>query len=198
MEGNSLILKIGKQELAALATAAVAPAPSVTTSVTTAPSTSSKSSVKATKIAKAISQQINNLDFHRGSQGDGQILIELSQSSVPVDVQQQGNKIIARFLGAKLPEKLRRRLDVSDFATPVKSIDAYNEGSNGVMVIQPQGEFEYLAYQADNKLTISVKPILADGPKRKKDFTYTGEKLSLNFQDIEVRSVLQLIADFTR
>ena len=153
--------------------------------------------MKATKIAKAISQQINNLDFHRGSQGDGQILIELSQSSVPVDVQQQGNKIIARFLGAKLPEKLRRRLDVSDFATPVKSIDAYNEGSNGVMVIQPQGEFEYLAYQADNKLTISVKPILADGPKRKKDFTYTGEKLSLNFQDIEVRSVLQLIADFT-
>ena len=197
VEGNTLILKIGKQELAALATAAVAPAPSVTTSVTTAPSTSSKSSVKATKIAKAISQQINNLDFHRGSQGDGQILIELSQSSVPVDVQQQGNKIIARFLGAKLPEKLRRRLDVSDFATPVKSIDAYNEGSNGVMVIQPQGEFEYLAYQADNKLTISVKPILADGPKRKKDFTYTGEKLSLNFQDIEVRSVLQLIADFT-
>jgi type IV pilus assembly protein PilQ len=65
------------------------------------------------------------------------------------------------------------------------------------MVIQPQGEFEYLAYQADNKLTISVKPILPDGPKRKKEFVFTGEKLSLNFQDIEVRSVLQLIADFT-
>ena len=97
VEGNSLILKIGKQELAALATAAVAPAPSVTTSVTTAPSTSSKSSVKATKIAKAISQQINNLDFHRGSQGDGQILIELSQSSVPVDVQRKVIKLLLAF-----------------------------------------------------------------------------------------------------
>jgi type IV pilus assembly protein PilQ len=192
VEGNALILKIGKQELAAIATAAIVPAPSVA-----AQSSTSAPSAKTTKIAKAVAQQINDLDFHRGGQGDGQILIELSQSSVPVDVQQQGNKIIARFLGAKLPEKLRRRLDVSDFATPIKTIDAYNEGNNGVMVIQPQGEFEYLAYQADNKLTISVKPILVDGPKRKKEFTYTGEKLSLNFQDIEVRSVLQLIADFT-
>ena len=190
VEGNTLILKIGKQELA-----------STTTVVTNPPSTAISSAktvtAKSVKAVKPNIQQINELDFHRGTQGDGQVLIELSQASVPVDVQQQGNKIIARFLGAKLPEKLRRRLDVSDFATPVKSIDAYNEGNNGVMVIQPQGEFEYLAYQADNKLTISVKPILADGPKRKKEFVFTGEKLSLNFQDIEVRSVLQLIADFT-
>lgn len=188
VEGNSLILKIGKQELAAaLATATPAPA---------APK-AAPASAKVTKVAKAVAQQINTLDFHRGPQGDGHIEIKLSQASTPIDVQQQGNKIIARFLGAKLPEKLRRRLDVSDFGTPVKNIDAYNEGNNGVMVIQPQGEFEYLAYQADDKLTISVKPILADGPKRRKEFVYTGEKLSLNFQDIEVRSVLQLIADFT-
>lgn len=189
VEGNNLILKIGKQELASATTPKVSSSP--------AEASLSQTTPKVTKNTKANLQQINDLDFHRGTQGDGQVLIELSQSSVPVDVQQQGNKIIARFLGAKLPEKLRRRLDVSDFATPVKSIDAYNEGNNGVMVIQPQGEFEYLAYQADNKLTISVKPILADGPKRKKEFVYTGEKLSLNFQDIEVRSVLQLIADFT-
>lgn len=186
VEGNTLILKIGKQELASIAVANPAATPPANTSP-----------AKSVKVVKSNVQQINELDFHRGTQGDGQVLIELSQASVPVDVQQQGNKIIARFLGAKLPEKLRRRLDVSDFATPVKSIDAYNEGNNGVMVIQPQGEFEYLAYQADNKLTISVKPILADGPKRKKEFVFTGEKLSLNFQDIEVRSVLQLIADFT-
>ncbi len=185
VEGNSLVLKIGKQELAAMAAAPAAPVAAA------APTT------KVNKVAKAVAQQINGLDFHRGAQGDGQVEIELSQASTPIDVQQQGNKIIARFLGAKLPEKLRRRLDVSDFATPVKNIDAYNEGNNGVMVIQPQGEFEYLAYQADNKLTISVKPVLADGPKRRKEFVYTGEKLSLNFQDIEVRSVLQLIADFT-
>lgn len=140
---------------------------------------------------------VQNVDFRRGEQGDGQILVELSSGSVPVDVQQQGNKITARFVGAKLPENLRRRLDVTDFATPVKSIDAYNDAGNGIMVIQPQGEFEYLAYQTDNKLTISVKPVIKDDKRKKQDFAYAGEKLSLNFQDIEVRSVLQLIADFT-
>ncbi|WP_107865428.1 type IV pilus secretin PilQ [Agitococcus lubricus] len=184
VEGNALVLKIGKQELIAMANAASTPSPAPV-------------AAKPTKVAKLQAQQVNGIDFHRGDQGDGQINIGLSQASIPVDVQQQGNKIIAKFIGVKLPEKLRRRLDVSDFATPVKSIDAYNEGNNGIMVIQPQGEFEYLAYQTDNKLTISVKPILPDAPKKRKEFTYTGEKLSLNFQDIEVRSVLQLIADFT-
>jgi len=109
----------------------------------------------------------------------------------------KGLKIIARFLGTKLPERLRRRLDVNDFGTPIKTIDAYNEGNNGILVIQPQGDFEYLAYQADNKLTISVKPVVQQKTAEAKLPTYTGQKLSLNFQDIEVRSVLQLIADFT-
>lgn len=140
---------------------------------------------------------IQSVDFRRGEQGDGQVLIELSSSTVAVDVQQQGNKITAKFLGAKLPENLRRRLDVTDFSTPVKSIDSFNDASNAVMIIQPQGEFEYLAYQTDNKLTISVKPLLKDDKRQSKEFAYAGEKLSLNFQDIEVRSVLQLIADFT-
>jgi len=183
VEGNALILKIGKQQETASANA-----PTNTTVAVVTP--------KATKsLPKTL--QIDDIDFHRGGQNDGQIDIQLSQPSIPVDVQQQGNKIIARFIGAKIPEKLRRRLDVNDFATPVKTIDAYNDGNNGVMVIQPQGEFEYLAYQADNNMTISVKPVLPDAPKKRKEFTYTGEKLSLNFQDIEVRSVLQLIADFT-
>ena len=123
-------------------------------------------------------------------------MIDLSEASIPVDVQQQGNKIVARFVGTRLPEKLRRRLDVSDFATPVKSIDAYSDNGNTVLVVEPQGEFEYLAYQTDNKLTISVKPLTKDN-KSEKAFAYTGEKLSLNFQDIDVRTVLQLIADFT-
>jgi type IV pilus assembly protein PilQ len=142
-------------------------------------------------------KSIVSVDFRRGDQGDGQVLVDLSSGSIPVDVQQQGNKITARFMGAKLPENLRRRLDVTDFATPVKIIDAYNEGNNAVMTIQPQGDFEYLSYQTDNKLTISVKPVTKDEKRKKQDFAYTGEKLSLNFQDIEVRSVLQLIADFT-
>ncbi len=197
VEGNNLFLRVGKSELADMAKNAVAPASvaAPAKNATSAPAVSSAQS-SARPDAKSNVQQIDNIDFRRGEQGDGQIMISLSQSSIPVDVQQQGNKVVARFLGAKIPEKLRRRLDVTDFATPVKVVEAYNEGPNGVMVIQPQSDFEYLAYQADNKMTISVKPVTKE-EKRKKDFTYTGEKLSLNFQDIEVRSVLQLIADFT-
>lgn len=156
-----------------------------------------KTPVFAVTAKTKVVQSVSAVDFRRGEQGDGQVLIELSQGAIPVDVVQQGNRIIAKFIGAKVPESLRRRLDVTDFATPVKAIDAYNEGTDGMMVIQPQGEFEYLAYQTDNKLTISVKPVARDDKRKKQDFAYSGEKLSLNFQDIEVRSVLQLIADFT-
>lgn len=188
VEGNTLVLKIGKSEKTGTVTAASKPA---ATSAMASTPTKPVRSVSAPAV-----QQVQGIDFRRGDQGDGQLMIDLSQSSVAVDVQQQGNKIIARFLGAKIPENLRRRLDVADFATPVKIVEAYNEGANGVMVIQPQGEFEYLAYQADTRMTISVKPVLKE-ERRRKEFVYVGEKLSLNFQDIEVRSVLQLIADFT-
>ncbi len=176
VDGNQVYITIGKSQATPQDTAPVV-------AVSTAKSVVAKS--------------VTAVDFRRGEQGDGQVLIELSQGSIPVDVVQQGNRIIAKFIGAKLPEGLRRRLDVTDFATPVKAVDAYNEGGDGMMVIQPQGEFEYLAYQTDNKLTISVKPVTRDDKRKKQDFAYSGEKLSLNFQDIEVRSVLQLIADFT-
>lgn len=180
IDGNQIYINIGKN---VVAKSGAAPS----SRVVSLPSTSSLAQAKA----------VRNVDFRRGEQGDGQVLVELSTGSVSVDVQQQGNKITAKFIGAKLPEALRRRLDVTDFATPVKSIDAYNDAGNGVMVIQPQGDFEYLSYQTDNKLTISVKPVNKDDKRKKQDFNYAGEKLSLNFQDIEVRSVLQLIADFT-
>jgi type IV pilus assembly protein PilQ len=150
----------------------------------------------ASMAGRRVGLEISDVDFRRGSGGDGQVLVSLSDSSIPVDVQQQGTKIIARFLGTPVPERLRRRLDVNDFATPIKVIDAYNEGGNGILVIQPQGDFEYLAYQADNKLTISVKRPAKDPVKRSAPPAYTGDKLSLDFQDIDVRSVLQLIADF--
>ncbi len=180
VEGNTLVLKIGKSEKTGTVTAT--PKPAAATATASAPAKPVRS-----MSAPAV-QQVQGIDFRRGDQGDGQLMIDLSQSSVAVDVQQQGNKIIARFLGAKIPENLRRRLDVADFATPVKIVEAYNEGANGVMVIQPQGEFEYLAYQADTRMTISVKPVLKE-ERRRKEFVYVGEKLSLNFQDIEVRSV---------
>lgn len=180
VEGNQLYINIGKMVVAKTAGAK----PSRVVSI---------HSLSASSQSKAV----QGVDFRRGEQGDGQVLVELSSAAVAVDVQQQGNKITAKFVGAKLPENLRRRLDVTDFATPVKSIDAYNDGGNTIMVIQPQGEFEYLAYQTDSKLTISVKPVIKDDKRKKQEFAYAGEKLSLNFQDIEVRSVLQLIADFT-
>lgn len=177
IDGNQLFVNVGK-------------------SITTAAS-SSGARLATVPSSTAATKAVRGIDFRRGEQGDGQVLIDLADGRTVVDVQQQGSKVIARFTDAKVPENLRRRLDVTDFATPVKSIDAYNEGGNGVMIIQPQGDFEYLAYQADNKFTISVKPVSKDDRKKRQDFAYAGEKLSLNFQDIEVRSVLQLIADFT-
>ncbi len=180
VEGNTLVLKIGGSR------ENISPVSTSTTTVMT-PIAGSRQVVN----------EVTNVDFRRGGSGEGNVLIELNNPNSPVDVQQQGTKIIARFLGTKLPERLRRRLDVNDFATPIKTIDAYNEGNNGVLVIQPQGDFEYLSYQADNKLTISVKPIVQLRPSVIKPVEYSGQKLSLNFQDIEVRSVLQLIADFT-
>lgn len=187
VEGNTLVLRVGK---AALGAANTVSSPTRVAAVQAAP--------VAPRPAAQTDSVIGNIDFRRGTGGDGQVLVRLNDPNIPVDVQQQGSKIIARFLGTKLPENLRRRLNVNDFATPVSIVDAYNEGSNAVIVIQPQGDFEYLAYQADNQLTISVKRPTQDAVKRVEPPTFVGERLSMDFQDIEVRSVLQLIADFTK
>ncbi len=127
------------------------------------------------------------------------VVITLSDASVSPNIQEQGGKIRLDFAKTQLPEALRVRLDVKDFATPVKFVSATGSADKASIVIEPTGFYDYLAYQADNKLTLSVKPLAeSDVEKRKAErFAYTGEKLSLNFQDIDVRSVLQLIADFT-
>lgn len=150
-------------------------------------------------VVTAEKEALRKVDFHRGPQGEGQVTIRLSKPSIPVDVREEGGKIIAKFVGAVLPQELHRRLDVTDFSTPVRFIDSKFDGKNSIVTIEPTGSWEYLAYQADNQFTINVKLVSeAEAAKRKKDsFQYTGEKLSLSFQDIEVRSVLQLVADFT-
>lgn len=142
---------------------------------------------------------ILNVDFRRGEQSDGQVQILLSNAKANVDIQQQGKKIIVTLKDTVLPENMRRRLDVVDFATPVKFVDANMEGTDTVIYIEPEGQYDYLAYQADSVLAINVKPITKVEKERqaKSEFPYTGEKLSLNFQNIDVRAVLQLIADFT-
>ena len=172
MEGNTFILKINTVENNNFSTQQV--------------------------VAQNPTQGISNIGFQRGSQGEGQIVIDLLGSNTPVDVQQQGSKVVIRTLGNKVPTHLARRLNVNDFATPVSVVDAKNDGGNGVITIQTEGSYEYMAYQTDNKLTISLKRPEDKNPfKPKAANSYTGKKISLDFQDIEVRRVLQLLADFT-
>ena len=142
---------------------------------------------------------ISNIDFQRGEQGAGDVIIELNDPTSTPDIQDQGGKIRVTFAKSSLPEALRVRLDVKDFATPVQFITASETNGKVAIVIEPTGFYDYLAYQTDNTLTVSVKPFTQEQIEKRQAerFAYTGEKLSLNFQDIDVRSVLQLIADFT-
>ena len=153
----------------------------------------------ATKNTDNAISRVMNVDFRRGEQEDGQVQILLSNPKANVDIEQQGKKIIVTLKDTVLPVNMRRRLDVVDFATPVKFVDANMEGTNTVIYIEPEGQYDYLAYQADGVLSVNVKPITKAEKEKlaKTDFPYTGEKLSLNFQNIEVREVLQLVADFT-
>jgi len=157
-----------------------------------------KTTATETSVASGESA-VNGVDFRRGDEGEGRVIVNLSKASIPVDVQEEGGRIVARFVGAGVPDELIRKLDVTDFATPVKMVDVKVADGSTIIEIEPTGVWEYLAYQADNQFSINVKPVTrAEVERKKKDaFEYTGEKLSLNFQDIEVRSVLQLIADFT-
>lgn len=163
---------------------------------------SASAPVANTPIVKPYAAQqrgISNIDFQRGEQGEGNVVIELGDPANAPDIQDQGGKIRLTFAKSALPEALRVRLDVKDFATPVQFVSASESNGKVSIVIEPIGVYDYLAYQTDNKLTISVKPVTQDEIEKRnaERFAYTGEKLSLNFQDIDVRSVLQLIADFT-
>ncbi len=142
---------------------------------------------------------IEDIDFRRGEAGEGRIIVLLSESGLVSNIREEGGQIIIDFPDAALPGRLDRRLDVLDFATPVKEVDTFPHEGGARMVITPSGHYEHLAYQSDKVLTVDVKPLTKEEEQalKKEKFGYTGEKLSLNFQDIEVRAVLQLIADFT-
>ncbi|MFP6680563.1 MAG: type IV pilus secretin PilQ family protein, partial [Gammaproteobacteria bacterium] len=153
----------------------------------------------ATLPGSATDAQINDIDFRRGTGGEAKVIVDLSSPNIGINIREQGKTIIVDFVDTMLPEELDRRLDVVDFATPAKEIDTFAHGNGTRMVITPLGLYEHLAYQSDNVFTIELKPLTpAEEEEIKKDkFGYTGERLSLNFQNIEVRAVLQLIADFT-
>jgi type IV pilus assembly protein PilQ len=140
---------------------------------------------------------IRDVDFRRGNAGEGRIVVDLTDTSTGIDIKQQGQNIVIEFLKTQLPENLRRRLDVVDFATPVQTVSAFQQGENVRMVIEAKGQWEHNAYQSDTQFVVEVKAAAVDPTKVSQRGRYTGEKLSLNFQNVEVRAVLNVIADFT-
>jgi|KBSMisStandDraft_5_1062788.scaffolds.fasta_scaffold00659_10 type IV pilus assembly protein PilQ len=142
---------------------------------------------------------VRDISFRRGPNGEGRVIIDLSDSSVGIDLRQQGRSLLVDFTNTALPKNLERRLDVVDFGTPVQTIDALVQGGGLRVAIEPKGLWEHSAYQTDNRFIVEIKPIVEDATKliQGSRVGYTGEKLSLNFQNVEVRAVLQVIADFT-
>ncbi len=175
VDGNTIIVTLGHQAGEALAKAAPARA-------------------GAAGAAPAVERAIRTIDFRRGSDGTGRVIVQLTDPRTPVNVRQEGNQVVVDFAGTLMPKNLMRRYDVMDFATPVQSVDAIRVEGSSRLVITAQGDFEQLAYQSDNQYTVEIKPSLKRASAEEKK-EYTGERLTLNFQDIDVRSVLQLLAD---
>jgi len=177
VDGNTIVITLGNQPGESLAKNAVARAGSGQAAATAAGE-----------------RTIRTIDFRRGSDGTGRVIVQLSDPRTPVNVRQEGNQVVVDFTGTLMPKNLMRRYDVMDFATPVQTVDAIRVEGSSRLVISAQGDFEQLAYQSDNQYTIEIKPSLkrANAEEKKE---YTGERLTLNFQDIDVRSVLQLLAD---
>ncbi|MEM7251536.1 MAG: type IV pilus secretin PilQ [Pseudomonadota bacterium] len=187
-EGSSVVLTL--DGAGASASAALAGATTRSSSSSTTP---------RARAAAVAAKRIENVDFRRSEEGAARILVTLSDPSTVIDSREEGGKIIVDFVGAGLPERLERKLDVVDFATPVTLVDTFPRGNGTRMVISSKGLSQNLSYQSDNLYTIDVKPLTKEEKEaiQKERFGYTGQKLSLNFQNIEVRAVLQLIADFT-
>jgi type IV pilus assembly protein PilQ len=140
---------------------------------------------------------IRDLDFRRGTDGSGRVVVELPNPQVGVDIKQQGSTLVVEFMKSSLPQGLRRRLDVTDFGTPIQTVTTFESGDRVRMVIEPKGAWEHSAYQTDTQFVVEVRPQKFDPNKLTQGQGFNGEKLSLNFQNIEVRSLLQVIADFT-
>ena len=183
-EGNRLIVSIGAGSGAGSMSSAGAPQAAVAAS---------------RNVVGRAGMTLDNIDFRRGTQGEGRVEIQLSDPSIVVDMRQQGERVVLDFMDARLPEQLARTLDVMDFATPVKTIETRPDGRNVRMSVATSGEFEHLAYQANNTYTVEFRALTRQEKEArlKAQQVYEGDRLSLNFQDIEVRAVLQLLADFT-
>ena len=171
-----------------------------TGSSVSAQTSDTSSSFVSRQPAQDTTSSIENIDFRRGESGEGRIIVTLSDPSASINLGEMGGNIIVDFISVSLPSSLDRRLDVIDFATPVKEIDTTSSSQGARMVISTvDDQYDHLAYQSGNVFTIEVAPLTQDEQEelQRQQFGFTGERLSLNFQDIEIRAVLQLIADFT-
>jgi type IV pilus assembly protein PilQ len=175
VDGNTITITLGRQPGDALAKQA-------------------SSHASSGQTAAPVERAIRTIDFRRGSDGTGRVIVQLTDPRTPVNVRQEGNQVVVDFAGTLMPKNLMRRYDVMDFATPVQTVDAIRVEGSSRLVISAQGDFEQLAYQSDNQYTVEIKPSLKRATADEKK-EYTGERLTLNFQDIDVRSVLQLLAD---
>jgi type IV pilus assembly protein PilQ len=187
VEGNRVILTIAGTGASATKREQVAKAQ---------PASASSTMQERTQISGSA---IEGVDFRRGDAGEGRVILQLSDPSAIVDMRQQGRQILLDIMNTALPDQFARKYDVSDFATPVKLVEVASKGKNVRIAISTSGEYDHLAFQADGLLTIEFRPLTKQEKEeieRKRD-VFTGERLSLNFQDIEVRAVLQLLADFT-
>ncbi len=185
VSGNNYILTIGASSESV--------ASSQSTTSPTIPTQSYSSNVSTS------GNNIDNVDFRRGEDGAARIVINLSNPNIPINLSEQGGRVVVDFANTSLPSNLRKRWDVVDFATPVKLFETFADGANTKMIISPDSSkvFEHLAYQSDNQYVVEVREVSEEVVAQRKKDVFEGERLSLNFQDIEVRSVLQLIADFT-
>ncbi|HEX5129283.1 MAG TPA: type IV pilus secretin PilQ [Usitatibacter sp.] len=189
LDGRTLVVTIDASQ---------APAAAATAAGTTS---SSAPTVFAEAAPAGTTQRYNlrDVDFRRGNSGEGRVVVDLSSPNIGIDIRMQGRQLLVDYLNTNVPRNLVRRLDVGDFGTPVRYVDTFDQGGNARMVIEPRGVWEYSAYQTDTQFIIEVKPVKEDPNRLVQSATpgYAGEKLSLNFQNVEVRAVLQVIADFT-
>ncbi|MGH8786245.1 MAG: type IV pilus secretin PilQ [Cupriavidus necator] len=151
----------------------------------------------ATPAGAAARPSVRNVDFRRGADGAGRVVVDLSSRDSGINIAQQGKNVVVDFLGTTLPDNLRRRFDVSDFGTPVQGMHASDTNGNARLTIEPRGNWEYSSYQTDTQFVVEVRPVKEDPTKLISGPGYRGERLSLNFQNIDIRSLLQVFADFT-
>ena len=195
IEGKRVLVALG----GAADTSTFRAAPGTASAAVAQASPSSAAPVTAGPSAFTGGRSLRGIDFRRGAENEGRVVIDLSDPNTNVDIRQQGNSVIVDFQNTTLPDSLKRRLDVSDFATPVAQVTASQQGNNARLVVEPRGVWEHNAYQSDTRFVLEVRPVRED-PTRLFQGTrqgYQGERLSLNFQNVDVRSLLQVIADFT-